>query len=223
MYTYIYSCLGGCGPTGGADCLAAQLRVVGLHLPNRSLLRPTNFMVEQKGPIPGEFALQLKRSRRNSKDVTLDDEVFNKIVQCSRGLAIQKPTERTAVCLIKGVKMNGRPVSRGDVCVVTNFVHRRDHAHAGDTTSQGVCTVCCFYQIKCHDGHEVFADVIMVDTTHKIRSMFIMEKASVGLSDSSHTRARVFIHVDMIVQKMHIAPHFDDPTLVCGIPMWDTR
>jgi hypothetical protein len=200
--------------------VTAQLRGVGLCLPNTSLLRPTDMMLEEKGNLPGEFAMQLKRTRRNSRDVTLDDEVFNKIVLCCRaGLAIRRPTERTAVRLDKGVKLNGRPVSHGDVCVVSHHVPRLHSQDAGTESSQGVCTVCCFYQIKCGDTLEVFADVLCVETTHKIRSMFIMKKASVGLAGLTHT----FIHADMIVAKLHVAPHFDDSSLVCAIPMWDTR
>jgi hypothetical protein len=228
-YTYAYICIqniyiciltGGCGLSGGYVELTAQLRAVGLALPTRSLLRPTDMMIEEKGNLPGEFALQLKRTRRNSRDVTLEDEVFNKIQQCARtGLAILRPTDRTAVRLDKGVKMNGRPVSRGDVCVVAHQVNRLHSEDAGSESSQGVCTVCCFYQVKCGDTLEVFADVLCVETTHKIRSMFIMKKSSVGLSGLTHT----FIHADRIVAKLHIVPHFDDNTLVCAIPMWDTR
>ena len=219
LYTYIHVSIGGCGPSGGASDLNQLLREVGLALPTRSLLRPTDMMIEEKGNHPGEFALHIKRTRRNSKDVTLDDQVFNQIAQCSRGLAIQKPTERTAVRLEKGVKLNGRPVSRGDVCALSRRVNRLHSELAGEEAAQGVCTVRCFYQIKCGDSFEVFADVILVDTSHKMRSMFIMAKDSVGLDGVAHT----FIHVDMIIAKLHVAPHFDDITLVCAIPMWHTR
>jgi hypothetical protein len=200
--------------------LAAQLQAVGLTLPLRSLLRPAAMMMEEKGNLPGEFALQLKRTRRNSKDVTLEDDVFSKIDQCCRaGIALQRPTDRTAVRLDKGVKMNGRPVSRGDVCAVSLHVPRLQSQNAGSESSQGVCTVCCFYQIKCGEKLEVFADVIYVEFTHKIRSMFILNRADLGLDGFTHT----FIHADMIVAKLHVAPHFSDTTLVCAIPMWDTR
>ena len=233
MYTLHYICIqniyicihtGGCGLSGGYVELTAQLRAVGLALPTRSLLRPTDMMLEEKGNLPGEFALQLKRTRRNSKDVTLEDEVFNKILQCCRtGGAIRRPTERTAVCLDKGVKMNGRPVSRGDVCVVSHHVNRLNWQDAGSESSQGVCTVCCFYQVTCGDTLEVFADVLCVETTHKIRSMFIMKKSSVGLRPLHSGLTHTFIHADRIVAKLHVVPHFDDNTLVCAIPMWDTR
>ena len=79
--------------------------------------KSANELMESKGALPGAFMVQLKRSRRNSKDVTLDTDIVNKIKMCCRGLDIIPPTGRIAVCINSGVKLNGRFMAHGDVCV----------------------------------------------------------------------------------------------------------
>jgi hypothetical protein len=193
---------------------------VGLRLQDTSLLHSATDIIKTKGHLPGEFNLQIKRTRRNSADVRLDNTVYTQINAYCRGLGLPMPTDRKVVRLTKGIRLNGRQVSAGDVAVFALQIPRIRSANAGDQSFRGVCSVVAFYQVVCGDVSQVFVEVVTVETASRVRSLFIINKIGLILAGATTT----IIHADSVVSKLHMVPHFgDNDELIVGIPMWETR
>ena len=200
--------------------MCEQLKAVGLRLNARSLLRTATDIIESKGNLPGEFKLQLKRTRRNASDLQMDNSTLRKIRALCRLIALPQPNNMDAVRLVKGVRMNGRPVSSRDVCVYVRPIPRAQAAGAAAALWHGVCTVIAFYHVECGDQAEVFVEVVGLERVVKQRSIFIINKIGLIVTGAD----TFFLHADSFLVKLHIAPHFDgNEELVCGIPMWETR
>ena len=216
-YTRQSLVLAACGWDGGAQQMFEQLKIAGLAPPARSLLQPATVIMENKGALPGAFLLQVKRSRRNSRDLDVEPEIIAKIKACCRVMDIRPPSVNIGVRLEAGVKMNGRPVVRGDICVYTKAVPRQSSVDAGH--AREVCTVLAFYQVLCGDVEQMFVEVIPIETHSRHLSLFIVKRAGITLTGVPS----VFIHSDAILLALHVCPHFYDDTLVCAVPMWETR
>ena len=214
---------GAFGSSDRVHSLVDQLKSVGLRLQDRSLLHTADDIIESKGSLAGEFKLQLKRTRRNSAVVQLDDTIFRKIAATCRSMNIAVPAERTAVRAVKGIKMNGRPVSAGDMCVCASHVSQA-RAFRGDQSVRSACKVVAFYQVDCGDDAHVFAEVVLQDTASRHRMLFILDLNQSDAVVPSEGSATIIMHVDDVIAKLHVAPHYaGSPDLVCAIPMWDTR
>jgi hypothetical protein len=196
-----------------------QLKAAGLSGQTTSLLQPATTIIDSKGFLPGAFLVQHKRSRRNSKNVVMDNDVFNKIKAFCHQTAIRQPTVHAAVRFEAGVKMNGHSVTRGSVCLCTKIVPRARWKDAGNDNFRTVCTILAFYLVQCGDEEEMFAEVVVVPTVSRYRALYIVPRAGLGLTGFTST----IIHVDLVIMNMHMCPHSDDITLMCAVPMWETR
>jgi hypothetical protein len=183
-------------------------------------MQPAAEIIERKGALPGAFMVELTRTRRNSKDVTLDADVVNKIKSCCRGMDISPPSSRVAVRIIAGVKLNGRPIAHGDMCVCVKTVPRSRSAVAGSQAYHAPCKVIALYQIACGDQEELFVEVVVIKIHSKQRALFIIPKSEANLTGVT---ASTVVHFDSVIVMLHVCPHYDDDSLVVACPMWDTR
>jgi len=196
-----------------------KLKKVGLVMPTRSLLQTAGAIMEVKGALPGSFSIHVKRSRRNSTEGKIDTDILNKIKACCRARESPPPSVIVGVRLEAGIKLNGRPVGRGDLCVYTKSVNRYRLVAMDTASARETCTVLALYQVICGDVEELFAEVIAIKTHSRHRSLFILHKDDLALTGFPS----IIIHVDAIVLKLHVSPHWDNDTLVCAVPMWETR
>jgi hypothetical protein len=133
--------------------------------------------------------------------------------------------------MIAGVVLNGREYQQGDACVFFPVVVPRGNrdgvgGRRGNADSAKVGIINMFYIF---DG-TILVDVTVLPLVEKYRSLYIVENKEVqprvqfkAVYTFMSAVDRLVIHVDAISCKVHLAPHFANTALLCGIPMWDAR
>lgn len=190
-------------------------------------------IVRKKGDLAGSYAVTLRPSRRNSRSLKPGPALKQRFNSISRRAAGVVPAAELTACtgMIAGVVLNGREYQQGDACAFFPYVRPRGNrdgvgGRRGNVDSAKVGIINMFY---------IFESTILVDLTvlplvEKCRSLFIVQNRYVQprvqfkqVYKFMSAVDRLVMHVDSISCKVHLAPHFSDTALLCGIPMWDAR
>jgi hypothetical protein len=121
------------------------------------------------------------------------------------------------VYLTSGVTINGRRVAANDsILYMTHIprVHRGRMPQFSLTDHQRCADLVGWYQTVCNDCTELFAEIRDRVVLGRVRSLVVLDKAyAVDQLESK------FVHVDSIVMKMFLVPHFTDRDKEIAIPM----
>ena len=194
-------------------------------------------VIAKKGARPGQFRMELKPSKRNSKKVDLTGTSrFGAIKAICRDVrrrassgSLRVPTDAAAaIAMIKGVYLNGHKYSQGSHIEYFPFVSRAGDVAQGSSNSSKLATINLFYIFDDPSGAQVFVEVTEIPTNGKIRALFVtdcIDRDSARLDGFSRVPSgnTIMIHVDSIVHKIKLVPHFSDSTKMIGIRMWEAR
>lgn len=185
------------------------------------------------------YAVQLQRSRRNSKDFTMDLSValrghYNKLRQRSQNILppLPAPAEVVVTAMVAGVYLNGRQFKQGDYCEYLPTIPRRDNMVDGSSTSYRLARIECFYVVRVGAEEIPLVQIFDLPILSEIRSLRVTPKpdpmARPGWETWKHIlHAAVadvkLVHIDAVTHKVFLAPHFTNEHQMCAIRMWEAR
>ena len=147
--------------------------------------------------------------------------------------SLRVPTDAAAaITMIKGAYLNGHAheYSQGSHIEYFPFVSRAGDVNVaqGSSNSSKLATINLFYIFDDPSGAQVFVEVTEIPTNGKIRALFVtdcIDRDSARLDGFSRVPSgnTIMIHVDSIVHKIKLVPHFSDSTKMIGIRMWEAR
>ena len=229
-----------------------RFQAAGLSLPVNGVLISAQQLIEIKGDLPGQYKLQLRPSRRNSREVPVGTCVKNAYRYLRTGpnaASVLPPLPNGALpganltckAMSAGVLLNGHKYRRDSVCEYVPRVQRRGNVEGvggrdGSSTSHLIGVINNFFVLE---FGSVPVQITLVSITPlricaRIRSMYVVERAE-GLArppsldkidefvTSMQSNIHTIIHVDSITAKVHLAPHFEDADLMCALRMWAAR
>jgi hypothetical protein len=202
---------------GSIQSLTTRLKDAGLAPPNsqRSFLRLASEHVRLRGSVPGEFGVHVRVSRRYARSTVHGPPVKETLKSLGRSLVppFHVNTDKPYWRMIGGVIINGRPYAQGD-----RVIYRRGHrrARASAPEAKRVGTIRMFYHVDqgLHRRSETFVEIEDHPILDMHRSLYIIKRRPVakempGFSHEPSTDRNNFHHIDTIVQKCALVPHFD--------------
>ena len=151
------------------------------------------------------------------------------------------PSDDTSIevaCMLAGVYLNGREYKRGNYCEYLPYVRPRGNLPAvaggelGSSASYLLARIECFYVFRVADQMIALAQITDLPVLGNVRSLRIVQRLThpirKGFEDFWHIRHAapadvLIIHIDSITHKMFLAPHFDEPSKMCAMRVWEAR
>ena len=201
-----------------------------------------------KGFLPGEYALQLLPSRRNSSIVHVQaNSVLLDAYRAMRSRgnasdvlpALPRNANATVAitAMISGVRLNGRTYSQGSIVEYLPYVPRRGNrdgigGRVGSSQSYLIGCINMMYVFQLDNLPIVLVDITGLPIVSVVRSLYVVERPAsdmahlagfTNLTENMDSEGRCIIHIDSITSKIHLAPHFTDEAYMCAIRMWTAR
>ena len=188
--------------------------------------------VDKRVHCAGAYDVELKPSRRNSREVCVQRSLRSKVITLSRQMpraaVRQNELQDGAKCLVmtKGVRLNGRQYAQGDHVEYSMIFDRRNRNVDMDARSVGqIRQFYVFRHTQPSVKNVVFVEIQEREVLSKYRSVYELQHFDRGLSGdlSSVECTGKLLHIDSITFKVHIAPHWSNTHKLCAIPMWAAR
>jgi hypothetical protein len=210
-----------------------RLRACGFSLPRNSLLLLADEAMKLRGGLSGEFGVDVKPTKYNSKRLCDTTDLYSRIVSLLARLghdSSYKPlcgSDMHCLAMTGGVKLNGRLYAQGAVVeYLETAVEYQEHC-----VVRRLGTIGMFYHVRMEGPGQreaLFVAVKDRPVTGKVRSMHItptfVEDGSKPKFKFVLTESHLLLHVDSISAKVMLVPHFDHTlaaTHMCGLKMWE--
>jgi len=217
-------------PVEALSTLDERLDHIGVKLPVRSLLLSVNRILDLKGAMSGDFAVEVRRNKRkeisgNFRKFPGDSSVCAAQIQ-TLAMKLKLSTPRWNLAVVHEgafIRLNGRPYRRGDYVEYVNPIPRFRSSNAGADSWRAVGKLLQFYLVPCRNNELV--TFVSVDTLiARISTATGMHDVDRGAPEDQDQPPSTLLHVDSIAYKLHRVPHPSKPEeSFCCLRIWEAR